>query len=162
MSQSRFDPGGVLKNVHDEANQSLRVSADLLISSESDNIQLGDGINLVSTTVVGEKVGLDTTIVGGIITPTGLRTGLFTQTVTITDVASKVPATALTNRNNITIRVWGEKIVYFGDSSVTSSTGYPKFQYEEISMDLKDDAAVEVWAVCAAGESCVLKIMEIA
>jgi hypothetical protein len=98
----------------------------------------------------------------GTYTPSGLHTGLRTTAITVTDSPQKIPATPLPNRNSISIRVIGSNTVYFGDSSVTTSNGYPKFINEELSMDVTDSNAVAIWAVCSTGQTCQIRIIEIA
>lgn len=107
---------------------------------------------------------LHTVVDSGSITanPVGLKTGLATSQLTVTDVAQKVPTSDLTNRNVLSIRILGSNTVYFGNSTVTTPTGYPKYQYEEIVMDVQDKPAVDIWAICPAGQTCVIAIMEIA
>ena len=97
-----------------------------------------------------------------IVTPTGLRTDLSSQSVTVTDVPTKIPTTALTGRNGISVRIWGGATVYFGDSSVTVAQVYPKLQYEEIVLDITDAPAVDLWGICASGQTCDVRIMQIA
>jgi hypothetical protein len=82
--------------------------------------------------------------------------------ITVTDVATKIPSSPLSGRNTIAIRIWGAETVYIGDSSVTATNGYPKMTTEEIFMDVKDNAAVEVYGICAAGKTCEVRVMEIA
>lgn len=96
------------------------------------------------------------------ITPTGLQTDLSSQSVTVTDVATKIPTTALAGRNGISVRVWGTATVYFGDSAVTVGQGYPKMQYEEIVLDITDSPAVDLWGICASGQTCDVRIIQIA
>lgn len=160
--------------IRDSTNSAdkLKVHADgsldvnTIISHTSDSIKLGDGTNLITSTTIGPKQGLDVNVAGGVVsgdfTTSGLSLDIKASTLTITDVPSAVPVTPLTDRNTISVRVWGDKIVYFGDSSVTSVAGYPKFQFEEIFMDIKDNPSVQLYAVCATGESCELRILEIA
>ena len=75
----------VLQNVYDEADNRLRVDAQLTavipgplevaIDQATDSIRLGDGTNLITATIIGGKTGLDVNIVGGTITlPPGLAT----------------------------------------------------------------------------------------
>ena len=102
------------------------------------------------------------TSVNGAFTTKGLSTALKTTAITVTDVAQKVPATALVGRNSMSLRVIGTNDVYFGASNVTSSNGYLKKQYEEIALDITDNNAVAVWAVCATGLTSQIRILEVA
>lgn len=94
--------------------------------------------------------------------PAGLQTGLATSQITITSVAQKIPVSDLANRNTMSVRILGTSVVFFGNSSVTTANGYPKYQYEEIVLDIQNKPAVDLWAVCPASQSCIIAIMEIA
>lgn len=118
-------------------------------------------------TVVGTKVAADVNIVAGIVSgtfePSGLRTNLRVSVHMVTDVPSLITPTPLADRNAVSIRVWGQNTVYFGDNPlITSSAGYPKTTLEEFALDIKDTVNVEVWAVCEPGKTSELRIMEIA
>ncbi len=173
---SLLDMGQIVKRVYDPTNDELRVQANIttnisgaqevLISQVDDSIRLGDGTNLVTSTTVSSHVGLDVNLIGGVVSGTfqssGLSTSLKNSVMTITDVASKVPATPLTNRNALSIRVWGSNTVYFGGSTVTAAAGYPRLSLEEIQMDIKDNSSVELWAICASGQTSEVRILEVA
>lgn len=165
----------ILDDCYDQAGHKLRVDAtvsiapgaqEVIISQTDDSIRLGDGVDLITATTVGPKVGLDVNIAGGVVsgdfTASGLSTGLKTQAVIIADTATKIPATALADRNGMSVRVWGNNTVYFGSSTVTVANGYPKRQNEEIVIDIKDNAAVELYGICDTGLSCEVRVIEIA
>lgn len=170
---SHLDAPQIIKRAFDEMNDRIRVDAVINLSSASieisdvdDSIKIGDGSGslFATLTAIGPDVGLDVNVIGGVVSgtfiPTGLMTAVKSQAFTVTDVAAKVPTTALTNRNGISIRVWGAPVVYFGNSSVTVAQGYPKQFREEIIIDITDD--IDLWAVCASGETSELRIMEVA
>ena len=170
---TQLDYQQVIRRVYDEANDQLRTGAnitvsgsgglDVIISDLNDSVALGDGNgNLVGVTDINGENGLNVNILGGEFTASGLKTGLKTTRMTITDVRTAVPNTSLSNRNGISIRVLGTNTVYFGNNTVTSVNGYPKFQYEEIILDAKDTAAVVIYAVCEAGKTCDIAVLEIA
>lgn len=173
---SKLDQQQILQGAYDEASGELRVQAnvtanisgtqEVLISHTDDSIQLGDGTNLVTATPVGSDVGLDVNIVGGVVsgsfTQSGLSIGIKTTRFTVTDTPQPIPATAFANRNTLSVRVLGASTVYFGGNALTATNGYPKFQFEEISMDVTDDAGVNLYAVCDTGESSEIAILEIA
>lgn len=170
---SNLDANQVIQHVYDESTQTLRTQAtatiitppqlQVLIDASEDSVRLGDGSKLNTLTTVSGKNGVDVNVLNTLTSsPSGLSTGLKTSRVIITDVAQKVPATALANRNAISIRVLGINTVYFGNSTLTTSNGYPKFQYEEITADIKDNASVDIYAVCEAGRTCEIAILEIA
>lgn len=56
------------------------------------------------------------------------------------------------NRRKLLVRnaKTSEIVVYIGDSNVTSSTGFPLYQYDEIELDL--DAGAGVYAISASGQ----------
>lgn len=102
------------------------------------------------------------TVTGGSFSTSGLSTGMRTTAFMVTDVPQAVPSTAFVNRNTMSVRVWGANTVFFGSSTMDYTNGYPKNQFEEISMDIKDNAAVELYAVCAPGLTCEIRIIEVA
>src|SRR5574343_2080928 len=170
MARSKQDPGGVLKDAFDDDTKRLRVdigSGTLQIDSTTDSIALGDvDGNKVTTTAIGADVALDVNLVGGIVsgtfTPTGLNNGIKTSKLVITDVPTKVTPSPLINRNGLSVRVWGNSVVYFGENNlISSTTAYPKRPFEEIILDIQEDSTVELWAVCASGESSEIRIIEI-
>lgn len=116
-------------------------------------------------TVVGNKVAADVNILGGIsgtFEQTGLKTAVKASKHTVTDVPSKITAIPLTDRNAISIRVWGIETVYFGhDALITSSTAYPKNHLEELALDIRDTVTVDIYAVCEPGKTSELRILEI-
>lgn len=171
---SLLDSGQIIKAVYDESSNKIRVDAEvtlpdnqeIVISHVDDSIRIGDGTKFATATQVSSKVGLDVNLIGGIVsgnfTSSGLSTGLKTQTITVTDTATKIPSVSLENRNSMSIRIWGTNIVYFGSSDVTSANGYPKRQYEEVIIDIKDNSEVELYAICDTGQTCELRILEVA
>ena len=184
------DPGQTLKESYDPDLNRLRVDAlvtdgvDALIinpdgsvnvnitggaldfnasAADGDNIAISDGTNTAS---VDPNGGLNVNILDGSITaeltPSGLKEALKTTSLIITDTPQAVPNTPLVNRNTMTVRVWGSNVVYFGDSTVSVAQGYPKMRDEEIFLDIRDNPSVELYAVCATGQTCEIRILEIA
>lgn len=139
---------------------------EIIISHLDDSIALGNGTDLFTSSSTGGKVALDVAVVDGIVsgsfTTAGLQNGIKTTALTVTDVPTKIPSTAFFDRNTMSVRVWGANTVYFGEMGVTSTSGYPKKYLEEISMDIKDNVAVDLYAVCATGQSSEVRIIEIA
>lgn len=143
---------------------------EVVISHLDDSIRLGDGSNLVTATPVGSDIGLDVNVIGGVVsgdfTSSGLSKSLKPQMVLVTDVPTKVPSTPLVDRNSMTIRVWNPSdptiIVYFGGSTVTTASGYPKLNSEEMIVDIKDNASVELYAICETGKTAELRVFEVA
>lgn len=175
MATTILDANQVIKRVYDEATERLRVdanvsatvgTAEVVISHVDDSIRLGDGVDLVTATTVGSDVGLDVNVIGGVVsgtfTPTGLSTDIKTQAINVTSTATKIPTTSLVGRNAISVRVWGTNTVYFGDNTVTVANGYPKMQNEEIILEIRDGAAVDLYGICDTGLSCEVRVMELA
>lgn len=139
---------------------------EVLIDHLDDSIAIGTGTTLFTGTTIGPDFGLDVNVIGGVVSGdfsvSGLSIGIKTTVFTVTDTPSIVPATAFADRNTMSVRVWGANTVYFGGSTVTAANGYPKKYLEEISMDIKDDVAVNLYAVCASGQTSEVRIIEIA
>lgn len=94
--------------------------------------------------------------------PSGLSTALKTSVHTVTDTAAAIPATPLANRNSAAFRNMGPYTIYFGSSAgVTDADGWPKYPGEEFHIDIKDDTAVTLYAVCSSGESSEVRILEV-
>lgn len=180
MPMSQLDAGQIIKSVYDE-NGKIRVAAEVtanisaaqevVIDSQDDSIAVGDAAgNLVTTTNVGPDVGLDVNIIGGVVSgefsATGLSTGLKTQEIIITDVATKIPGIPLADRNGMSVRIWNPLdtsiVVYIGSSTVTANNGYPKLHGEEITLDIKENAAVELYGICETGKTAKVRILELA
>lgn len=168
-----LDAAQIIQLSYDEPNRRLRTDASLSIDSAvisvdiqdtTDSIKIGDGTGPYLD--INPDGSINAIITGGIVsgtfTSSGLSTGLRVQSIIVTDVPTKLPTTSLTNRNALSMRVWGANTVYFGLSSVTSSTGYPKRQYEEMVLDIKDNSNVDMYGVCATGLTCEVRILELA
>lgn len=173
--KSNLGPGHIAQFVYDPDNDRIRVDAavtatftdqEVIISHEDDSIRLGDGTDLVTTTPgPGGSIGLDVNIVNPIQTEvslTGLSLDIETTAVTVTDVATPLPATALTDRNGMTVKVVGPETVYIGNSSVTVANGFPLLQGESFNIDIRDNPSVQLYGICAAGKTCAVRIFEVA
>lgn len=175
---SLLDPGQIIKRVFDKDNDAIRTDASVSIvgdiqvdisAADGDNISLNsaDGTMPVGVTAVGGQNGLDVNIIGGVVSgtfsPTGLTIGMATTLITITDVATPIPGSPLTNRNGLSARVMGTNTVYFGNSSVDSASGYPKFQFEEITIDIRSMTSnTELYGICESGKTCDVRVFEVA
>lgn len=167
---SALDQDQIIRRVFDPDNDKLRVDAtvslepgSLTLNDVDDSIAIGDGTGKhVTVTTIGAKNGLDVYIEGGVIAQGGLSIGIKTSKIVVTDVPTKLPTIPLNNRNSMSIRVWGANTVYIGDSSVDATTGYPKLQYEEFSIDIKDNLAVNLYGICETGKTCEVRIFEVA
>lgn len=178
-----LDPTQIMQLAFNQSIDRIRVDSNASISfagaiqvditaASGDNIALAnsDGSKLVDIETVGGKNGLDVNVLNQIeSSPVGLSTNIRTTWVTVTDTRAALPPTPLANRNAISVRVIGTPTVFFGDSTVTgnnglspSTDGYPKFQYEEMFADIRDNASVELYGICSASQSCVVAIIELA
>lgn len=171
---SPLDASQCIKGAYDDDKGRLRVDTgatidldgelEVAISQTSDSIRIGDGVDLVTTTTVGPDVGLDVNIVGGVVTgtftPSGLTLAIKSSRVSVGAAATALPAMPLANRNGVSFRNLGPGTIYIGDSSVTASTGYPKFVNEEVQLDARN--SIIIYATCATGESASVAVMEIA
>ena len=173
---SNLDQQLIIQRSFDKDNDALRTTATAIVdivgdvvcdidAATGDNISIAsaDGSKKVDVTTISGTNTLAVDVKNAInTTPSGLSTDIRPQRITVTDVATKIPGTSLAGRNAISVRVWGANIVFFGDNTVTASTGYPKFQYEEIYMDIRDNASVELYGICEAGKTCEVAVLELA
>ena len=106
--------------------------------------------------------------INGDIKPTGLSTALKTTTMNIGDTAVKLPATALANRNAISVHNKDSvETLYIGDSnSVTAdsvvgiTSGWEIGPQEFINFDITDD--IDLYGIAPSGKTILIKVMEIA
>lgn len=173
---SKLNHEQILQGAYDEAEGQLRVAAEVtaniaaaqevVISHVDDSIRIGDGARLAHVTTVDGINGLDVNVLNQLdIVPQGLSTGIKTQKILVTDVPTKIPTTPLAGRNSMSVRVWNladtTVIVYFGESTVNTDS-YPKGHGEEVILDVKDNAAVGLWAVCETGRQAYVRVIELA
>lgn len=169
---TNLDYQQVIRRSFDVDNDALRVDASLVmgenevvINQGDDSVAIGDGSTLYTGTDISGKHGLDVNIIAGSVTgefsESGLKNALKTQSYTVTDIITAIPPVPLINRNSMSIRIVGTGTIYFGNSSVTSSNGYPKGSGEEISLDIKDNTNVQLYAVCDSGQSVEVRILEV-
>jgi hypothetical protein len=82
--------------------------------------------------------------------------------VTVSDTATALPATSLTNRRRLYIKNVDTMTLttfYIGGSNVTKDTGYAVQPNEEVVIAV---AGVTVYAIVATGGSGIAKVLEIA
>jgi hypothetical protein len=86
--------------------------------------------------------------------------GVRHRQLTATAVAQEVTISPLEFRRAVAIQNLGPATVYLGDSTVTSSTGYPlnPNSNKEIAMDIK--GTIKVYVITASGEAD-LRILEL-
>lgn len=177
-SISHLDSTNIFQRAFDESEDRLRVDAEVtgnisgpqevIISSEEDNIQLGDqNGNLVSVTSESGKIGLDVNIIGGSITGDVVATqpplnSFQTSQYTIGTSIVQLTPSPLSNRSSISLRVTctGSNSIYIGNSSgTTTSNGYPLYNGDTIQMDLSTTNSI--YAIASAGGQTAF-VLEIA
>lgn len=105
--------------------------------------------------------------VTGTITPSGLQNGGLNTTVLITDTATKLPVTALSDRNSILLKNESQTTyvrlgfdnTVIAELAVGNLTGKKLDPEDEFNVDIKD--TVELWAIAPSGESALIQIMEL-
>lgn len=179
---ANLDAGQVINRVFNPLNDSIRTDAtvvatiagasEVIIDHVDDSIRIGDGVDLVSTTVVGANTGLDVNIIAGSITGEFTQTGLFTAGRNTTmDVGSSsvaLPAVALLNRNSLAItNLSTADVLYIGfNSSVTAdrvignNSGWEVGPNEGMNFDVRDD--IIIYGIVETGKTVRIKIMELA
>jgi hypothetical protein len=73
-----------------------------------------------------------------------------------TSAVTALPTSALTNRRRLYIKNVNTETFYIGDNNVSTSSGYPVRQYEEVVIDV---AAITVYAIAAA--AATVKVLEV-
>jgi len=170
---SLLDHSQILKYCFDEVTGRLRTDAmasivypptlEVAIDAENDSIKLGDGLgNFVSLSEIDGKQALNVNVLNSLsYKPSGLDKALKCRQVNITDTPTPIIVTPLTDAQTISIRILGKETVWFNDSSVSTTNGYPKFYLEEISADISEDISVEIYGICETGKTSRIAILEI-
>ena len=104
----------------------------------------------------------------GEFTFSGLGIGMKTSTLQLTSSQTALPATALTDRNSLTIQNFSpSSTVYIGTTGVTAgrnigstTDGYELGPEESVNIDFK--AAITIYGICDSGETAIVKITEYA
>lgn len=78
----------------------------------------------------------------------------------VTDVAAQLMATPLNGRRKVIIQNIGNETVYLGDSGVADTTGIELKKRTNVELEIGEH--VDIYAVCASGESSNLRILEMA
>ena len=92
----------------------------------------------------------------------GLKTAFKVTVMTITDIAQKIPTTALTARNSFTVKSEDEtNNVWIGNSDVNdTTTGWALEPLDYLNFDVTNN--IELWAVCSSGKTAQIRILELA
>lgn len=120
-----------------------------------------------------KKVAADVNVLGGLVSATGeftmsgLSEAIRTTTMTVGDTATALPATALANRNSITIVNYSAtEILYIGGPTVTAdrvigiTSGYEVNPGEGFNLDITED--IVLYGRAESGQSILVKITELA
>jgi len=113
-----------------------------------------------------QELRVTTDSVKGTFTPSGLTKGMRTTTMNVGDVAIKLPISALSERNAISIQNKGNSTIYLGNIDVTADTvigttsGWEVLAGSYMNFDVTD--AIEIYGRCTTGNSVVIKILELA
>jgi len=94
----------------------------------------------------------------GVLDATG--SGFSIGSITVTDVATKVPTTNMGNRKAISIRNYSnQNTIFIGGSGVIVATGYPILPYETLPFDLSSGA--QLYAICDTGLTADVRYIEV-
>lgn len=103
----------------------------------------------------------------GSFSPRGLTKEFKNTTMSVTDVATKIPAVPLTDRNAMAIyNNHATEVLYIGNSDVTADTvagttsGWKIDAGSYLQLDIT--AAIELYAAFESGESGMVQILELA
>ena len=113
-----------------------------------------------------QELRVTTDSVKGTFTPSGLTKGMRITTMNVGDVAIKLPISALSERNAISIQNKGNSTIYLGNIDVTADTvigttsGWEVLAGSYMNFDVTD--AIEIYGRCTTGNSVVIKILELA
>lgn len=180
--RSLLDPGQIIKDAYDEANQRIRTDAvvtativgpqEVIISQVDDSIRIGDGSTLFTGTTVGPDTGLDVNVIGGTITGeltvSGLRTAGRTTTMDIPDSAIPIPAAPLTSRNSLSLtNLSPTETIYIGfstsvtaDNVLGTTSGWEVGPNEGFNLDVTD--SIIIYAIAETGKTVRVKVLELA
>ena len=99
----------------------------------------------------------------------GLSKGIKTRCFLVTDVATPIPPTSLSERNTILFRNHSSNIVFIGDSNVSATRitgddtgGYEVDPNSTFTVDIKATTLSTLYAICESGKTAICKTMELA
>lgn len=165
----QLDPGQIIKRVYDEDNDRIRVDANvtapdgssILIDATTDSIKIGN-----SATGPFLNVNPDGSInVEGEVTPSGLHVAGRVTTMAVSTSAVALPATALTNRNAISVtNLSTSQTLFIGfsssvtaDRAIGTNAGWEIGPNEGFNLDIKDN--IVIYGISTG--SITVKIMEL-
>lgn len=120
-------------NIADGGNSITVDAVDLDIRSldhtsggANDSVRLGDGTDLITSTLEGGKQALDVYVANDIDVDDGIADTAIENTATaVSTTAVNVVSSALANRKYLALANEGNKTLYFGKTGVTTANGYP-------------------------------------
>jgi hypothetical protein len=120
------------------------------------------------TTFTGDKVAADVNVLNNIdVQFSGLNIAMKITTMEVTDVAGKIPATPLAQRNAIAVtNLDAVETIYVGPSTVTAgrslgtTAGWEIGPSETFNVDITEN--IELWAVADTGATVKVKVLELA
>lgn len=144
-------------SVCDHGQEALRKSAEEV--TPGDNTEY----YLKVSNIPGEKIDVDADV-----TFSGLSTAIKTTTISVGDVATALPTTALTGRNSLKIRNFDtNNTLYLGPSGVTAgrtvgstTDGDELDPGQETSIDITD--GISLFGIAESGKTITCKITEYA
>jgi hypothetical protein len=171
---SKLDSQQILPAAFEESTGRLRTTAtatisgitEVSINQADDSIRIGDGTNLITSTNVAGKQGLDVNVISS--TPSvadvnlnGLNAFQTTQ-YTLGLTATQLTPTPLTDRSSMIIKVsttTPTEIVWINDNSgMTVGDSFPLFNGDTLQLDLTPLESVYVLATVAGQKVYVLEI----
>ena len=87
-------------------------------------------------------------------------TAILQSVVSVTDAATKIPATALSNRKHIYIYNSGSATAYIGSVTVEDTDGVPLAVGARLTADI--GSGVDVYGICSTGLTASVKVIEVA
>lgn len=102
-----------------------------------------------------------------LVTTPGLTVSIKTTTMTVTDVATALPAVPLVNRNAMSVvNLDAAEVLYIGNATVTANrvigttAGWEIPAQEGFNLDVTD--SIVIYGIAEAGKTILVKILEIA
>jgi hypothetical protein len=158
MSTTKLDGNQILQSAYDEPTQSLKAlitanisgAQEVIISAIDDSIKIGNGTGHFMAVNTDGSINVNgvSTVSGTVTTNVnGLNAFKTTQYAINTSIIQLTP-TPLPNRSAMTLKAVtsaATECIYIGDSSVSTSTGYPLFNGDSLQLDLT--AVFNIYAI---------------
>lgn len=115
---------------------------------------------LTALSAAGDRADLISDLYRRIIVNPSAAIAVQDSAAAVTDVAAQLMATPLAGRRKVIIQNVGNETVYLGDSGVADTTGIELKKRTNVELEIGEH--VDIYAVCASGESSSLRILEMA